>query len=77
MNIIIKLNQINDLYTFVQEIHDMPCDVDAFKNHYVIDAKSILGLMSLSLSEPITVRVNTDDEEIIKQFEKICLKYKA
>ena len=75
MSILISLNEIKDLYQFVKEITDMPCDIDAFHNHYVIDAKSILGLMSLTLSEPITVRINTDDEKLIKQFEDICLKY--
>ena len=75
MSIIINLNKIDDLYNFVRDIHDCPCDVDAFRDHYVVDAKSILGLMSLTLSDPITVRINTDDQELISVFEEICLKY--
>ena len=77
MSIIIKLNKIEDLYSFVHDIHDCPCDVDAYHERYIVDAKSILGLMSLTLSQPITVRINTDDEELISKFEEICLKYQG
>ena len=77
MSIIINLNKVSDLYSFTQEIGSIPYDVDAIRGSYIVDAKSILGLMSLTLSEPITVRINSDDEVAIKQFEEICLKYKA
>lgn len=77
MSIIINLNKIEDLKDFVNDIRDLPWDIDCFRDHYIVDAKSLLGLMSLSLAEPVTVRINTEDEEAIKQFEEICLKYKA
>ena len=77
MSIIIKLNEIEVLKQFVRDIRSLDCDVDVVRGKYVVDAKSILGLLSLSLSEPVTARINTDDEELIKQFEEICTKYCA
>ena len=75
MSILIKLNEIESLKQFVNEIRTLDWDVNAYKESYVVDAKSLLGLMSLSLSDPITVKIITDDEETIKKFEEICLKY--
>lgn len=77
MSIIIKLNEIDELKTFVEDMRSLPCDVNIYKDSYVVDGKSILGLLSLSLSTPITAKVITDDEEIIKKFEELCTKYSA
>lgn len=77
MSIIIRLNEIEMLKQFVNDMRSLECDVDVIKGRYIIDAKSILGLLSLSLNEPVTARVNTDDEEMIKQFEELCTKYCA
>ena len=75
MSIIVKLNAIEDVKHFTEDMRLLPCDVDVLKGHYVIDAKSIMGLFSLSLDQPVTVRIHSDDEEIIKQFEELCTKY--
>ena len=75
MSIIVKLNAIEDVKRFTEDMRLLPCDVDVLKGHYVIDAKSIMGLFSLSLDQPVTVRIHSDDEEVIKQFEELCTKY--
>lgn len=36
-------------------------DIDVISGRYVIDAKSLMGLYSLSLDKPITVKADTDD----------------
>ena len=77
MSIIIKLNEIDELKAFVDDMRSLPCDINVYKDNYVVDGKSILGLLSLSLSTPITAKVITDDEEIIKKFEELCTKYSA
>ena len=75
MSIIIRLNEVARVNQFCEDMRTLCCDVDVLKGHYVVDAKSIMGLFSLALNEPVTVRVNTDDENIIKQFEELCTKY--
>ena len=77
MSIIIKLNEIDDLKAFVEDMRSLPCDINVCKDSYVVDGKSILGLLSLSLSTPVTAKVISDDEEVIKQFEELCTKYSA
>ena len=77
MSIIIKLNEIDDLKAFVDDMRSLPCDINVYKDSYVVDGKSILGLLSLSLSTPVTAKVISDDEEVIKKFEELCTKYSA
>lgn len=48
-------------------------DIDAYYNHIVIDAKSILGVLSLDLSKELTIRMYGEDQE----FEKFLDSYAA
>lgn len=63
----LNLDSLTDLNNFVMEISSqIPCDVDA---------KSYLGLVTISI-HPVTVVINTDNEDYIKRFNEICSKYK-
>ena len=43
-------------------------DMDLVKGRYVIDAKSLLGIFSLSLDEPVTLEILVDSEDECKDF---------
>lgn len=62
----IFLKTIIDVKNFVNAINDFDFDVDLVSGRYVVDAKSIMGIFSLDLSRPITLRVFADD---VEQFE--------
>ena len=62
----IFLKTIIDVKNFVNAINDFDFDVDLVSGRYVVDAKSIMGIFSLDLSRPITLRVFSDD---IERFE--------
>lgn len=50
-------------------------DIDVFYNHYVIDAKSILGVLALDFTKQLTVRYygqNYDLEKFLGKFTAIC-----
>ena len=69
----IKLNSIDDVKNFVQAASQFNSDIDLVSSRYVIDAKSILGLFSLDLSHPVTLRIEDDKEaddiiETMKEF---------
>jgi len=75
MSIIINLNDVEMVKQFVDDMRQLPCDIDVIRGHYVIDAKSIMGIFSLSLDQPVTVKIHSEDEETIKKFEELCTKY--
>ncbi len=45
-------------------------DVDLFYNRVIIDAKSILGVLSMDLRKDLNVRMYGDNAE----FEELCIK---
>lgn len=59
----IRLQSIEEVKDFVKIVNRFPCDVDLSSGRYVVDAKSIMGLLSLDLSEPVTVTLHCADAD--------------
>lgn len=59
----IKLTAADDVKDFVNAATKCDFDIDVFYNRVIIDAKSILGVLSLDLTRELTVRCNGHDEE--------------
>lgn len=58
----IKLDTVVDAKEFVTEAMKCKFDIDIFYNHVVVDAKSILGVLSLDLTKVLTVRTHGENE---------------
>ena len=54
---IILLDSIDKVKNFVAKVSFYPCEIDLVSGRYTIDAKSIMGIFSLDLAKPITVKV--------------------
>lgn len=66
----IRLNTLSDANSFVKAIDKYDYDVDAVCGRYVIDAKSIMGILSLGLPKEIDVLIHTNNREVIDKFQK-------
>lgn len=62
----VQLKTIKDVSTFTSTASTFKCDIDLVSGRYVVDAKSIMGIYSLNLSEPIKVVIGADasDDEV-------------
>lgn len=49
----------------------MHFDIDVFYNRVVIDAKSILGVLSLDLTRVLTVQYNGENQEFEEYLESL------
>ncbi|NLF34673.1 MAG: HPr family phosphocarrier protein [Clostridiales bacterium] len=58
----ILLSSVADVKDFVDTISRFRCEVDVLAGRYVVNAKSIMGLFSIDLSQPVTVAVHDDAE---------------
>lgn len=69
IKVTVILNEVDKLKDFVNEVSNFDTDFDAVRGRYVIDAKSIMGMMSLDLSKSvdIIVRPKTDDDSEIEK----------
>ena len=56
----IKLSTIEDVRNFVNAVTACEYDVDLASGRYVVDAKSIMGIFSLDLLNPIVMTVHAD-----------------
>ena len=53
----ISLNSIDKVKSFVNTISQFDYDFDLLSGRYVIDAKSIMGIFSLDLANPIELNI--------------------
>lgn len=70
----IKLNGINDVKEFVNITFKAEHDVDLICGKYHIDGKSIMGIFSLSLDQPIEMELDDEDAKMLKsQLDKFIV----
>jgi phosphotransferase system HPr-like phosphotransfer protein len=64
----VNLSESVKIKSFVNVISKYAFDIDLRSGRYVVDAKSILGIFSLDLSQPIELEIYTDDAAEIEAF---------
>ena len=69
--VIISLNSIDKVKSFVIDFSKFNFDFDLVSGRYVIDAKSIMGIFSLDLSKPIELNVHAENENLDAVMEKL------
>ena len=63
----IKL-KYEDLKEFIKITTSFESNIDMIKDRYVIDAKSLLGVMSLDFTQPTMVVIHSVNEDEIVRF---------
>ena len=72
----VKFSAIDQVQKFIDDIRKVPYEVDACHGHYVVDAKSVLGILSLSLGREIVLIPHTLSGVDYDFLQKICEEYK-
>lgn len=57
----ISIKTINDLVDFIKHTSAVKKDVTVKQGRYIIDAKSIMGMMSIDTSEPFEIEYPEND----------------
>jgi len=65
----IKFTTIKDVQNFVKIVTAYDGDIDLISGRYIVDAKSIMGIFSLDLMNPIKLEAHGKDNE--KLFEDL------
>lgn len=75
----IKISTVDDVKTFVAIASKYACRATIESGRYIVDAKSIMGVLSLDVSKPVTLVLEKskngvdDRDEFYKAIEKfIC-----
>ena len=59
----IMLSNVNEVRDFINMVIKINYDVDLMQGRYVIDAKSVMGILALDLMTPITVIAHGDNTD--------------
>ena len=65
----VNLNNIGDIKKFIKVVSNFMSDVDIIADRVVLDAKSIMALYSLDLSQDVYVRIISDDVIECRNFD--------
>jgi phosphotransferase system HPr-like phosphotransfer protein len=73
--VMIRLSTIQDVNQFVKIVAAADQDIDLSSGRYVVDGKSIMGIFSLDLMNPIKMSIHGDHvEEILEQVKSFIVK---
>ena len=65
----VLINSIDDVKNFVNTVNRYSFDIDLISGRYIVDAKSIMGIFSLDLSNVIKVEAHTEDKQIMEDLK--------
>ena len=69
----IKLNAEEEVQEFVKAAGKCDFDIDVFYNRIIIDAKSILGVLSMDLTQVLTVECHGENKEFNRILQKFAV----
>ena len=67
----IKLSLVSEVLKLAEISQNKEYDILLRHNSYVVDATSVLGIMSLDLSEPVIIDVVGDQNDAKELFEQL------
>ena len=73
---VIRLNTLEKVKHFVEQMSTFECDIDVLYRRYILDAKSIMALLSVDLMQPLKVVIHSDDYDELKRFFEIMEDFK-
>lgn len=75
-NIRIKINNVDKIKDFLKVVRGFSSDIDIMTDRAIVDAKSILGVYALNLSESVYVRIISEDIQECRKFDAAMEKFK-
>ena len=69
----IKLNATEEVQEFVNAATKCDFDIDIYYNRFLIDAKSILGILSMDLTKVLTVECHGESKEFDRTLRKFAV----
>ena len=61
----VRIENMKDVDTFNKLCSKFDCDMDLISGKYYVNAKSIMGIVSLDLEMPLELVADIEDEKIV------------
>ena len=56
----LKFKALDSVYLFCNMANKFNTDIDLMSGRYIVDAKSIVGIFSLSLDKPVEIKIHDE-----------------
>lgn len=66
IEMIVKFSNPQEVLEFVNKVSKYPYDMDMKRGRFIVDAKSILGIMNLGFDNPIELKIYDEDCKDLK-----------
>lgn len=73
----IKIGDISKAIGFVKACEKFNEDINYYYGRFIIDAKSLLGILSCSVEKPAKVEILTDNENVKDNFYKYVKEWEV
>ena len=71
----IRLQTIPQVQSFINTVSRYTSEADLSSGKYVVDAKSIMGIFSLNLMQPVTLTVDgADENELVEAIRDLIVE---
>ena len=70
---VVRLNGTEEVEEFVKAASKCDFDIDISYNRIIIDAKSILGVLSMDLTRVLTVQCHGESKEFNRTLQKFAV----
>lgn len=74
--ITIRLNTVERIKSFCKVCEHFTSNIDVYSGRYIVDGKSLIGIMSLNNLNDVQVMIDTWDEAEFYQFEAMMEDFK-
>ena len=61
----VSFSKVMDVKRFVEKISAFEGDFDLIDGKYVIDARSLMGILAMDLTKPIQLDIQNDNDEVM------------
>ena len=76
LDMYVSLGTIESVKQFVTKITEFDEDFELICGKYIVDAKSVLGIFSIDLSKPVSLRINAERDRL-EQIKKAVKEFEA
>lgn len=66
MDFDVKFDDLHKIVDFVEKASKADYDIDILQGHYILNAKSLMALLSLNFNEKITVRTHAYEDKSLE-----------
>ena len=67
---VIKISSLEDIKKFISIVDSIECDIDLVKGSGIVDAKSLMGVLIIDISQPVKIVIHSDDESLLDKFKE-------